>query len=271
MPKFLLEDFWETPPGQLALAWEQSVYAEEVENLFGSVAVQLGDPPFDTLRANRMQERWLLAEARAQNPAASSVLCDFTQLPVASDSISLVTLPHILDLYEQRLCILQEVARILEPEGRLVATFFNPLGLWWWRQRLTALGGAPYLPDALQKVSLQDLRHALSELGLDMEHGRFGVYQPGCRTLKRLRSWNWLNKAGDRWAPQCSNLIMISAVKRRAGGRIIECGKWLPKVDPQTAPAVSSRTSARKSAPSPSTSEIMDGRQPTETSDPIHG
>lgn len=230
------DDFLRTPPGELLLEWEREAYAELTADVFGGSALQIGMPEMNTLAENRMKSRWLI-EPRGAVRIADEVLADGIGrivaapelLPVADESMDLVTLPHALDLSAAPQQALREAVRILEPEGRLILTAFNALGLWWMRQQGMRLGAAPYLPTGLAPISLHRLKDWLGLLGLEIDRGRFGIYRPGFRSERRLASWRWLDKAGDRWLPQCSNIILLSAVKRVPGSRIIRCGDRPPQ------------------------------------------
>ena len=191
--------FLSTAPGELLQEWERAAYAEETADVFGAAALQIGMPQIDTLAENRMQSHWLI------------------------ESVDLVTLPHALDFTTRPQQVLREAVRVLEPEGRLILTAFNAMGLWWLRQQSVKLGLRPYLPSDLAPISFYRLRDWLSLLGLEVDGGRFGIYAPALRTLKRLKAWSWLDKAGDRWAPQFSNVILLSAVKRTPGPCIVNC------------------------------------------------
>ena len=67
-----------------------------------------------------------------------------------------------------------------------------------------------------------DLLNDLQELlGFEIDRGRFGVYSPSCHSLRNFERWKWLDKAGDRWAPHCANLIVLCAVKRLPGMKLV--------------------------------------------------
>lgn len=226
---FSFADFLKTPPGHALAQWELVHFDAAVGNVFGAEALQIGIPELDTLRANRIHGHCVMMredEARhwseQAHPSQRAVLAEHELLPVESESVDLVTMPHALDFSTSPQQVLREAARILAPEGRLVLSAFNTMGLWWLRQRVgIAVGGRAYLPSRAQPIPLQRLQDWFALLGLEMDRGAFGIYVPGFRDAGRLRRWKWLDKAGDRWAPQCSNLFMLQAVKRVPGTRLI--------------------------------------------------
>ena len=143
------------------------------------------------------------------------------ELPFDDESFDLVTLPHTLDKSNAPQQVLREAARVLCPEGRLVITAFNPTSLWWLRQKTVSLGASPYLPSNTAPISPSRLKDWLGLLGFHIEHGYWGIYSPSCCSASSFKHWDWLNKAGDRWAPHCANLLMLSAVKRLPGVKLV--------------------------------------------------
>lgn len=220
-------DFLKTPPGHLLARWTLQRFDLAVDRVFGAEALQIGAPQLDTLRANRMQGHALLVSGDEAAFLRDGTLPPFTNrcfvgepecLPIASGSIDLVTMPHALDFSASPQQVLREAARVLAPEGRLILSGFNPAGLWWMRQRATlACGGRPYLPTKTLPIPLPRLRDWFALLGLEIDRGAFGIYVPGFRHAGPLQRWGWMDKAGDRWAPHCSNLMLLEAVKREPG------------------------------------------------------
>ena len=51
-------------------------------------------------------------------------------LPIETNSIDLVLLPHILEFSSNPHQILREVQRVLMPEGHVIVCGFNPRSLW---------------------------------------------------------------------------------------------------------------------------------------------
>ena len=227
MSDLTLNDFLRTAPGRALLSWESAQYDELVQDAFGYEALQIGCPRLDTLKANRIVSHWLadeqadlMSELRLRDDL-KCVQAESGWLPFASESVDLVTLPHALDFAESPHQTLREAARVLMPEGRLILTAFNPMSLWWLRQRAVSLGMRPYLPAKTVPITLYRLKDWLQLLGFEIDRGRFGLYEPSCRTAAGFARWKWLNKAGDRWAPHCANLMMLSAVNRLPGMKLV--------------------------------------------------
>jgi SAM-dependent methyltransferase len=57
-------------------------------------------------------------------------------LPLQSDSIDMIIVPHLLEFDTHRFQTMREVERVLKPEGQLVVLNFNPWSLWVWYQYL---------------------------------------------------------------------------------------------------------------------------------------
>jgi ubiquinone/menaquinone biosynthesis C-methylase UbiE len=57
------------------------------------------------------------------------VRADACNLPVASESIDVLILPHVLEFESNPHQVLREVERVLRPEGQLIVLTFNPFSL----------------------------------------------------------------------------------------------------------------------------------------------
>ncbi len=256
-----LTQWLRTPAGRYLLEWEQEHLDSAVSDLFGFHALQLGLPELDALRANRMPHRWLALDAHSPvprppadgAPTAALLRCDFDALPLDSQSLDLVVLPHTLELARDAHLALREVERVLRPEGRVVILGFNPNSLWGLRQgfghlrkRLATRSIRPlFLPSEGEFIGYRRLRDWLRLLSFEVESGRFGCYIPPVTSAKWLARFGWMEKAGDRWWPPFGALYYIVAVKRVRGMRLI--GLVRDEVRPKavTAPAPAAATQRR--------------------------
>ena len=177
MNSFSFADFLKTPQGETLHAWESSQYDEFSADAFGREALQVGAPQLDTLRANGITSQWLTSESydeldnRLLRPTLQTVQAESGWLPFPAESLDLVTLPHALDSAPSAHQTLREAARVLVPEGRLILTVFNPLSLWWMRQKAVGAGLRPYLPTHTSPVPLYRLKDWLTLLGFEIDGG----------------------------------------------------------------------------------------------------
>jgi len=247
-----LADWLQTPAGRYLLAWEQAELDQAVVDVFGFHALQLGLPELDALRANRMPHRWIALDAHATatpqpsdgRPTAALLRCDFDALPLDSQSLDLVVLPHTLELARDAHQALREVERVLRPEGRLVILGFNPNSLWglrqWLghlRQRLAPRSQRPlYLPSEGDFIAYRRLRDWLRLLSFEVEGGRFGCYRPPFKSAQWLSRLGWMEGTGERWWPVFGAVYFLVAVKRVRGMRLVGLIRE-QRALPQSAPA----------------------------------
>src|SRR3954447_18542779 len=86
-----LSGWFTTPQGTYVLGWELAQFDSAVDDVFGFRAVQVGLPEVDFLRQNRIPFRFSLALERG-----AAVAADPLALPLASQSVDLLALPHVL-------------------------------------------------------------------------------------------------------------------------------------------------------------------------------
>jgi len=196
------------------LDWELAQFDSAVDDVFGFRAVQIGLPEVDFLRQNRIPYRFSLA----LEPGAS-LAADPLQIPLASQSVDLVVLPHVLEGHPNPHDVLREVERVLMPEGQVVISGFNTASLWRVRQLFAPRhNGAPW--DA-KFIGLLRLREWLRVLGFELNGGKFGCYAPPFRNEIWLKRFGFMEKAGARWWPVTGGVYVVRAVKRVHGMRMI--------------------------------------------------
>src|SRR4029453_12039974 len=103
------QPWFDTPLGAYLLAPEQAYFDQEVADVFGFNALQLGLSRQDFLRANRMPFHCRLGPLGADDQGAAKVRSDFHALPILGNSADLVLLPHVLEFSESPHQVLREV------------------------------------------------------------------------------------------------------------------------------------------------------------------
>jgi SAM-dependent methyltransferase len=211
------KDWFATPLGQYLLTREQAYFDNVVADVFGYNAFQLGMPDVDLLRASRIPMRCHV------DPAGEATLkADFRDLPIASNSVDLVLLPHTLEFSANPHQILREVARVLMPEAHVVIAGFNPWSLWGFRRMFSRRRGYPWKG---RFINLPRMKDWLALLGLELVGGQMTCYVPPCRTQRWLDRVAFMDAAGDRWWPIAGGVYFLQAVKRVHGLRLIT-PKW---------------------------------------------
>ncbi len=209
-----LTDWFDTPQGRYALAWEQAELDAVVADIFGYNAVQLSLSSIDLLSANRMPFRF-----RCAHDGVASVLANEHELPFATASLDLVLLPHVLEFSPHPHHVLREVERVLVPEGSVVVVGFNPYSFWGLRRLVARRSGV--FPWRGQYRSAMRIKDWLTLLGFETQSSSFGCYAPAVSTTKWLDRWQFMDKAGPRWWPVLGGSYVMHGVKRVQGMRLI--------------------------------------------------
>ena len=250
------DEWLQTPLGRYLLDRLGQHVDRVVTDLFGYHAVQIGLPSVDLLRASRMTLR-----ARVAREAPADLRAAPDALPIASQVVDLVVLPHVLEFSERPHAILREVERILIPEGRLLVAGINPWSLWGIRRGMAAVE-AP-LPWRGEFISLPRLKDWLSLLGFEVMGGRMACYAPPFSQPRWLDRFGFMEAAGDRWWPFAGGIYVLEAVKRVQGMRIIQ-PRWSERRAPRRALAavprrVSDPQAAREGLPRSSLYRVQGG------------
>ena len=222
-PAHELEDWFMTPLGQTILQWEREKNETIVSNAFGYHAVQIGMPSVNFLRSNRMRTKTILTEEDPDSYEVNDNLQylqgSVDEIPLPSDSVDLVILPHTLELNNNPHGVLREIDRILVHDGRIVIMGFNPRSLWGLCNICGFYASSPIKNK--QQVSVGRVKDWLQLLSFEIDRGHFGAYIPPCRTLKWLKRWEFMNKAGNRWWPAAGAVYILSAKKYTVNMRLI--------------------------------------------------
>lgn len=236
-----MQRWYESDLGQYVLARELAWFDAVSSDLFGFYAMQIGECATDFLRTNRMPHRFCAGLRDGPLRAQAEML------PIASQSLDLLALPHVLEFSSHPHQVLREAERVLRPEGRLLISGFNPLSLWGLRRMLSGhLSRSPTThPWHGHFIHLTRIKDWLALMGFELVGGRMACYAPPVDRAGWLTRFSFLEAAGDRWWALGGGVYQIHAVKRVHGMRIIAAkreGAWLQR----PAWAQSTGTSARK-------------------------
>ena len=133
-PQRRLAAWFLTPGGTRLLAAERAPLAKTVRLLHGDAMLWLGAPPGLIEVTSRCMVRLTVHNlpgcGGTDAAAASGIVADPMDLPLASGSLDGVILHHVLEATPDPRAVVREVTRALRPGGRLVVAGFNPFSLW---------------------------------------------------------------------------------------------------------------------------------------------
>ena len=210
MPARELEAWLAGPLGGLVVEQERSVVGQVLECAFGLYCVQVGRwGDCNTFLAQaRTRRAALVAEAAAPGAA---LVAEPAALPLQSDSVDVMLLPHTLEFASDPHEVLREAARILTGEGELVVLGFEPLGAWALRHAFTR-GGCP--PGLLRTIPAARLADWLKLVGFEVGTPSRYLYAPPLTGRVASRARGFLERAGVRAWPRFSGAYLLHARKR---------------------------------------------------------
>jgi len=201
-------------PGARLLAAEAAALDRRLMDRFGYHLVQVGSlPGLDALASSRILHRCVVdLDGRGGSAGYPSVRGRAGALPIESDSVDVVLMPHVLEFEPRPHEALREAARVLLPDGHLFICVLNPwslLGLWrLLRQRSQ---NPPWHGRFLAQGRLRDWL-ALLELELLAVEGFF--FRPPVRSARLLDRLRGLEQVGARVCPMLGGAYLLS-VRRR--------------------------------------------------------
>jgi len=125
-----LEHWFKGSLGQALLNEEQPQVDRALRDLFGFHLMQLGvGRDIDLTRNSTIHHRFSLSPLTEAAPKDSLVagVADIEKIPLASESIDVALLHHVLEFSEHPHQLLRETARVLIPRGHVVIVGFNPI------------------------------------------------------------------------------------------------------------------------------------------------
>ena len=230
-----LRDWYAHPLGQVLLEEERRALSGILPDLFGYYLVQVGAVT-DTylLGASLIRYHVVIDPDCPAGPCAgdeagraSGMYGRAGVLPLQSDAVDVVVLPHTLDFESAPHEVLREVERTLVPEGHVVVMGFNPWSLWGLR-RLFTWRRRRHAPWRGAFRSIMRIKDWLALLGFDVIATRSCFFRPPLRHPGLLRRLLWMERLGGRWWPYLGGTYIIVARKRTVTLTPIK-PRWRPR------------------------------------------
>ena len=202
-----------TPLGESLQEREARMVEQALDGVFGEECLQLGlwGEPRAFLKFARTQRAASIAAPDSVGDAgAPSVLGDLHRLPVASDTIDAVILPHTLEFSAHPHQLLREVQRVLRSDGHVIVLGFKPGGLWGLRRLIPGAG----LPPAVENfISDRRMSDWLQLLDMRIQQSERYFFRWPISGSRGPGSPDW-ERRGRRWWPELAACYMLKAQKR---------------------------------------------------------
>ncbi|HUF73636.1 MAG TPA: methyltransferase domain-containing protein [Gammaproteobacteria bacterium] len=199
-----------TPLGRRCLSHEQRLVRRALDCVFGIELLQVGTwGPRDAFIRHARTQRVAILDDRA-NGGEPDVVSRLDRLGIVSDSIDAILMPHTLERCDSPHAALREAARVLRPDGCLIALGFLPTGLWGMRH-LLARGGYP--AGSRHLIRIGRLHDWLELLSFDVDPAVNYCHTLPLERFRRVGGWpreRWAN----RWLPMLAGGYMTIARKR---------------------------------------------------------
>ena len=209
-----LRQWFSRPLGQSLQSEEQNRISNILPKLFGYHVLQIGDfGERDLLESSRISHKIrMLFDPCDDTESGCTLLGDEESLAIASHSMDVVVLPHVLEFVSNPHKLLREVERILIGEGHLVLTGFNPWSLWGlWRLLLLWREMPPWNGHFYAYTRIKDW---LSLLDLELIQNERFFFRPPLQKKSLMQKLLFWEKLGKYCWPFWGGVYVIVAKKR---------------------------------------------------------
>jgi SAM-dependent methyltransferase len=159
-----------------------------------------------------------------------SALVDDEDLPLLESVIDVALVVHGLELADTPLHMLQEVWRVMAPQGRLLLVVPNRRGLWAASESTPFGYGQPFSAGQVSRL--------LKEAKFTPTQWRSALYLPPTRYPSLLKTGAALDAAGQRVMRNFAGVIIVEAVKQvyafSSGKRV---RRFMPRLRPALLPS----------------------------------
>jgi SAM-dependent methyltransferase len=173
-----LYQWFKTPLGEEVHRLENDYMNKLLSNLFGYHLLLLGSPHFvEGIMDSRVSRRAVMDITGVNRRTCDAQFSGNPEnLPICSDVLDVMVLPHILEFSESPHEVLREVERSLVAEGHVVIIGFNPFSWWiiwrWvfsWRKQIPWCGSF---------ISITRIKDWLALLGFECLETQYFFYRP---------------------------------------------------------------------------------------------
>lgn len=210
----MLRQWYEEPLGRTLHENEQARVDLALADLFGYHIVQLGRLHEETLLDRSKISHKIVLELEEDGPAGckTDLISTGESLALASDSIDVIFMLHVLEYAANPHKLLREVERVLRGDGHVVIVGFNPWSFWGiWRFFLVWREVPPWCGHFYGLARLKDW---LTLLDLELVRIERFFFRPPLKNVRLMNKINFLEKLGKYWWNWFGGVYIITAKKR---------------------------------------------------------
>lgn len=206
--------WYQTRLGQTLSQQERELLGNTLADLFGYYLLQIGRlDEQNWLDSSRVSHCEVMDIAELDNAGQKPAFRGLPEhLPVKSDCIDVLILPHVLEYSQHPHTVLREVERILIPEGHVVLLVFNPFSLWRFWQWLPGLRHK--IPWCGRFLSTARIKDWLALMGFDVVRIQGYFFRPALQQLPVMQRLSFIERLGVRFWPFFGAANLIVARKR---------------------------------------------------------
>ena len=132
MKRKFLFSFYETPQGKLLQILEKIYLRKAITVSCKQTILQVGSLGWESEFIDcSLYRKYSILDSRGEGSAEAVKICARSfKLPIQSETVDLVLLPHLLEFDTNRFQTMREIERVLKPEGEVVIFNFNLLNIW---------------------------------------------------------------------------------------------------------------------------------------------
>lgn len=209
-----LKEWYSGPLGSTVLAIEKTRISRVLPDLFGYHILQVGSPGGSyLLESSRINHKIVACQMHSSRPGNNPyLLCSNYALPVMSESMDVVLLPHVLEFEDNPHQILRESERVLIGEGHVVILGFNPVSMWGlWR---TLLAWRDHPPWNGKYISVTRLKDWLTLLDFEIVKIEKFYFRPPLKNIRVMQKLKVVEQLGQYCWPYFGGIYMLVAKKR---------------------------------------------------------
>jgi len=230
MPKFSDKQYfsdWQWLSGELAheITGREILEVQKLlPNKFFATGLQLGIPcgrsyfsKVDGSMQIFVNTNLALPDSMQEIQLDRHVLSDVNQLPFGRRAADLIIMPHTLDLKYSPIHVLREVSQIIDDDGILALTGFNPMSFMGVSKLITKK--IKRRKDVPPSYTPGRVKEWLQLIGFEVTASCYIDYLPPINHAGVRKALGFVDKAGERWWPVFAGVYIIIAKKQN----------WIPE------------------------------------------